>query len=233
MPNTFAPARGRPTADTVSNRARTLNRYGTERHHPGVSAAAHPGDPGQPSDRTRAAGNLRRRNSRRGAGSGKVACRIPQGWVASKSRQQSFAIPFRSAGAAADRRRSGSRQFRADIARLGFADLGMDQPGSAADDDARLYQRGNQVDRRRQSARSPAGRRRLPDQGHQVDREYAGLTGRRRSGTGQARDLYDGTLGLWRPRQDPLCAAPATPSPGSTMCCRPKSRISTTHMSPG
>ena len=196
-------ATGRPLRADLIAREKP-DRNGTGGPDPGVPPAADAADARQPADRARAAGSLRRRDPGRCAGAGEIARRVPRGWIECKSRRPSVATVFRSAGTAADRRRSGPCQFRANIARLAVSHLGMDQSGSAADDGARLCQRGEQADRLRQSTRGPAGRRHVPDQGGQIPGEHAGLAGRHPSGPGQARDLYDRAFGRSRPDQDPL-----------------------------
>ena len=74
--------------------------------------------------------------------------------------------------------------------------MGMDQPGSAADDGARLYRAVNKLiaaDNQREAQRV------VDTFQTKVVKSLENtlrLTGCRRSGPGQARDLYDRALGL-------------------------------------
>src|SRR5664279_6554375 len=134
---------------SISTRARNHVRAATgplaeiTRHDSGrsdcrLSAAIDAACAQQSSDRTRAAGSMRRRNAWRRRHSGEIARRVSPDQAAEQASGQSIALFLRPTGTAADRRRARTRQFRPDTARLAGCDLAMDQPGSVADDDARL-----------------------------------------------------------------------------------------------
>ena len=202
-----APARDGPTRPSIPDQIAEIACHARARSDWGLSAAIDAAGAQQPFDRTRAAGNLRRRNRRHRSGRGEIARRVPERRGHPQSPRQPVAVFLRAAGTAAGRRRSRARQFRPDTARFAVSRLGMDQPKSVADHDARLRQVDERADRLRQPAGSPGGHRRVPHQGRQIARGHACLAGRRRSGPRQARDLHCFAGGLWRRDQDTVRAA--------------------------
>src|SRR2546430_14037825 len=123
-----------PVRGPMVNISETTSCNGTGRQDRRIPEEADAAGARQSFGRARATGSLRRRDASVRRDPGEIARRIPPGWVYSKSPRQSPAVFLRAVGAVAHRGRSGACQFRPDIAWFAVTNLGMDQPGSAADD---------------------------------------------------------------------------------------------------